>query len=76
MLRKYEDFHWTEQREEALLQLKKYLSRPPLLLKQTPRKTRYVYLSITEHVVNGVLVREDSTQPMLIYYVNNNLVDA
>ena len=35
-----------------------------------------LYLSISEHTISGVLVRDEGTAQTLIYYVNKALQDA
>ena len=47
MLKKKNDFNWMEEYEEALKQLKEYLTNPPLILKLKDRETLYMYLPIS-----------------------------
>ncbi|XP_074365336.1 uncharacterized protein LOC141706495 [Apium graveolens] len=48
----------------------------PLLSKPIPAETLYVYLSVTNHAVSGVLTREETSLQFPIYYVSRSLLDA
>nr|XP_009803654.1 PREDICTED: uncharacterized protein LOC104248990 [Nicotiana sylvestris] len=50
---------WTPECQQALRDLKRYLSSPPLLSKPKEGETLLVYLTVSEIVVSVVLVRED-----------------
>ena len=76
VLRKNKGFHWTDKHEEAFMELKQYLTKAPLLSKPVTGEILYVYLSVTEQAVSGVLVREDNNLQSPIYYVSKSLVDA
>ena len=76
MLRKNKGFEWSKKHEAALDDLKKYLSTPPLLAKPTEGEDLYVYLSVTNHAVSAVLVKEGDNSQSPIYYVSKSLVDA
>ena len=53
------DFHWDEECEVAFQGLKKYLTSSPLLSKPIIRETLFLYLAMSESIVNGALVREN-----------------
>ena len=76
MLRKNKGFLWSEKHEAALNDLKIYLTTPPLLSKPIQGKDLYVYLSVTDHAVIGVIVKESERAQSPVYYVNKSLVDA
>ena len=76
VLRKNKGFHWTDKHEEAFMELKQYLMKAPLLSKPATCEILYVYLSVTEQAISGVLVREDNNLQSPIYYVSKSLVDA
>ena len=40
-----------------------------------PGEDLFVYLSVSEHVVSAVLLRDQGVQ-QLVYYINKTLVDA
>ena len=76
VLRKNKGFEWTDKHESALTELKKYLTTPPLLAKPNQGKDLYVYLSVTEHAVSGVLVKTHEGGQHPVYYVSKSLIDA
>ncbi|KAL0288752.1 UNVERIFIED_CONTAM: Retrovirus-related Pol polyprotein from transposon opus [Sesamum angustifolium] len=55
-LGKVKDFHWMEECEQALRDLKQYLATPPLLANPKVGETLYLYLAISEEVVSSTLV--------------------
>nr|XP_009758589.1 PREDICTED: uncharacterized protein LOC104211256 [Nicotiana sylvestris] len=59
LLKKKNNFEWTPQCQQALKDLKRYLSSPPLLSKPEEGKQLLIYLAVSEVAVNVVLVRED-----------------
>ena len=75
-LKKSKDFVWTPACEEALDQLKKYLTTPPLLSKPVDGERLYIYLGVSEHAVSSVLVREEDWAQLPVYYVSKALLDA
>ncbi|KAL8107240.1 hypothetical protein AgCh_023886 [Apium graveolens] len=58
---------WMEKYEAALDDLKTYLTTPPLLSKLSQGKDLYIYLSVTDHVVRGVLVKEHECVQSHVY---------
>ena len=58
-LRKSKDFQWTPACEQALQDLKRYLTSPPLLSKSKDGELLYIYLAVSEGAVSAVLVREE-----------------
>ncbi|XP_028107733.1 uncharacterized protein K02A2.6-like [Camellia sinensis] len=76
LLRKKVAFEWGPEYTEALQSLKTYLSTPPLLFTPEPRKELYLYLAISDHPVNAVLIREVSKEQRPVYYVNKTLLDV
>ena len=76
VLRKNKGFHWTDKHEEAFKKLKQYLTTTPLLSKPMTCEILYVYLSVKEQAVSGVLVREYNNLQSLIYYISKSLVDT
>lgn len=76
MLRKDKRFDWSEKHAAAFVELKNYSTMPPLLAKPKQGEDLYVYLSVTDHVVSGVLVKENEGVQSPIYYVSKILVKA
>lgn len=67
---------WSEEYEEAFGQLKKCLTKAPLL--STPRESDlfYLYLAVSKWATNSVLVREEERIQHPVYYTSKALVDA
>ena len=70
------DFAWTPTCEQALQDLKRYLTSPPLLSKPKDGEQLFIYLAVSEGAVSTVLVREDEGKQFSIYYVSKSLLDA
>ena len=67
-LRKSKDFEWTPACEQALQDLKRYLTSPPLLSKPKDGEQLYINLAISEGAVSAVLVREEVSKQFPICY--------
>ena len=57
-------------------ELKAYINESPVLSKPIIGETLFLYVATSEHAVSGVLIREESGEQQLIYYVSRSLVDA
>ncbi|KAL0458740.1 UNVERIFIED_CONTAM: Retrovirus-related Pol polyprotein from transposon opus [Sesamum latifolium] len=75
-LRKAEAFSWTKEYQEAFDELKKYLSKPPLLIKPRDKEALYMYLSASEEAVSAVLVRAEGKEHQHVNYVSKVLQGA
>ena len=75
-LRKSKDFEWTLSCEQALHDLKKYLTSPPLLSKPKDGEQLFIYLAVSEGAVNVVLVWEEDGRQFPVYYVSKSQLDA
>ena len=75
-LRKSKDFEWMQACEQALHDLKRYLTSPPLLSKPKDGEQLYIYLAVSEGAVSAVLVREEDGKQFPVYYVSKSLLDA
>ncbi|KAL5574212.1 hypothetical protein UlMin_023809 [Ulmus minor] len=75
-LRKSKDFEWTPACEQALQDLKRYLTSPPLLSKPKDGEQLYIYLAVSEGAVSAVLIRDEDGKQFLVYYVSKSLLDA
>ncbi|KAL5574300.1 hypothetical protein UlMin_023897 [Ulmus minor] len=62
--------------EQALQDLKRYLTSPPLLSKPKDGEQLYIYLAVSEGAVSAVLVREEEGKQFPVYYVSKSLLDA
>ena len=47
----------------------------PMLTAPEPREDLFMYLSMSEHAVNAVLLRDQGVQ-QLVYYVSKTLIDV
>ncbi|KAL0446167.1 UNVERIFIED_CONTAM: Retrovirus-related Pol polyprotein from transposon opus [Sesamum latifolium] len=72
-LGKAKEFKWTEECEQALQSLKRYLATPPLLANPKVGEELFLYLAISEDVVSSVLVREQEKTQNPVYYVSKML---
>ncbi|KAL0456609.1 UNVERIFIED_CONTAM: Retrovirus-related Pol polyprotein from transposon [Sesamum latifolium] len=60
----------------AFEELKSYLAGLPLLVKNSPGDTLYLYLSATSQAVSSVLIRKEERKQLPIYYVSKVLNGA
>lgn len=51
-------FVWTDEADQSLQQLKKYLTSPPLLVQPEPKDMLLLYFVTSEHVISGVITKE------------------
>ncbi|KFK23221.1 hypothetical protein AALP_AAs47412U000100, partial [Arabis alpina] len=76
LLRGNKAFVWDDKCEAASNELKAYLTTPPVLSKPEHGETLYLYVSVTNTAVSGVLVREDRGDQKPIFYVSKSLDGA
>jgi hypothetical protein len=58
LLNHQEKFVWTPEADQALAQLKDFLSKPPVLTAPRKKKQLLLYLAATSHVVSAAIVVE------------------
>jgi hypothetical protein len=58
LLKHKEKFVWTPEADQALTQLKDFLSKPPILTDPRKKKQLLLYLAATTHVVSSAIVVE------------------
>ncbi|XP_013632811.1 PREDICTED: uncharacterized protein LOC106338360 [Brassica oleracea var. oleracea] len=63
------DFQWMDECESVPHELTAYLTTPPLLSKPLLGKVMLLYLAVSEHAVSAVLIREEGSKQIPIYYV-------
>ena len=63
-------FAWTDECEAAFQELKRYLSRPPLLSSSKEGEDLYLYLAVSASAVSAALIREEGTKQLPVYYVS------
>ena len=76
ILKGIKKFEWTKECEEAFAQLKAYLTQPPLLSKPKVGESILLYLAVSPTAVSSVLIREEGTTQLPIYYVSHSMVPA
>ena len=63
-------FEWTAECQQALEELKTYLSSPPLLSPSQPGEELFLYLAISPAVVSTALVRKEEKVQKPVYYAS------
>ena len=63
-------FAWTDKCKKAFLELKHYLSNPPLLRPSKERENLYLYLAVLTTAVSAALIREENKTQLPVYYVS------
>ncbi|KAK1441334.1 hypothetical protein QVD17_07181 [Tagetes erecta] len=76
ILRKNQKFEWAEKHEQALQELKDYLSSAPLLMKPEDNEPLFLYLAVSGNAVSVVLVKDHEGHQHPVYYVSKTLLDA
>nr|XP_027067824.1 uncharacterized protein LOC113693491 [Coffea arabica] len=72
VLKKADQFAWTEECQSAFDKLKQYLHHLPTLASPRPEEKLYLYLSAADETVSAVLIRDEGTQ-VPVYYVSRAL---
>ncbi|XP_027166062.1 uncharacterized protein LOC113766031 [Coffea eugenioides] len=72
VLKKADQFAWTEECQAAFDKLKQYLHHLPTLASPRPEEKLYLYLSAADEAVSAVLIRDEGTQ-VPVYYVSRAL---
>ena len=75
LLKKWKGFQWNEECDTAFRDLKNYLMQAPMLMAPEPGEDLFMYLSVSEHAVNAVLLRDQGVQQP-VYYISKTLVDV
>ena len=75
LLKKWKGFQWDKECERAFQDLKEYLTRALMLTAPELREDLYMYLSVSKHAVNAVLLRDQGVQQP-IYYISKTLVNV
>ena len=75
LLKKWKGFQWNEECDEAFQDLKEYLMQAPMLTTPEPEVDLFIYLSVSDHAVSTVLLRDQGVQQPM-YYISKTLVDA
>ena len=76
LLNKWKGFEWTEQCVLAFQQLKKYLSRLPIMSSPKADEVLFAYIAVAPHAISLVLIRMDNGIQRPVYYVSKALQKA
>jgi dsDNA-binding SOS-regulon protein len=82
LLKHQEKFVWTPEADQALAQLKDFLSKPPVLTAPRKKEQLLLYLAATTHVVSTSIVVEqqedDHAYPVQrpVYFVSEVLSES
>ena len=76
LLRNSTRFVWDNQCDKAFIDLKTYLSSPPLLVSPKSGEQLYLYLAASEKTLTVVIIKETLKSQFLIYYVSKALHDS
>ena len=74
-MKKWKGFQWDEECDTAFRDLKDYLMQALVLTALGPGDDLFMYLSVSEHAVSTMLLRDQGVQQP-IYYISKILVDA
>ena len=75
LLSKWKGFQWDDESEKAFQDLKEYLTQAPTLTTPDPEEDLFMCLSVSDHAVNAVLLKDQEVQH-LVYYISKTLVDV
>ena len=75
LLKKWKGFQWNKECDRAFRDLKDYLMQTPMLTAPELGKDLFMYLSVSDHAVSVVLLRDQRVQQP-VYYISKTLVDA
>ena len=75
LLKKWKGFRWDDECEKAFQDLKEYLTQAPMLTTPEPEKELFMYLSVSDHAVSVVFLRNWGVQQP-VYYISKTLVNA
>ena len=62
LLKKWKGFHWDEECDKAFQELKEYLAKAPMLTAPESGEDLFMYLSVSDHAVSAVLLRDQGVQ--------------
>ena len=62
LLKKWKGFQWNKECDRAFQDLKEYLTRAPMLAALEPGEDLFMYISVSDHAVSAVLLRDRGMQ--------------
>ncbi|XP_021727471.1 uncharacterized protein LOC110694611 [Chenopodium quinoa] len=69
-------FEWTEEADEAFVQLKGHLHTLPRLVSPLKSEKLFIYFAISEHSLSAVLLAERDGHQILVYFISHVLHNA
>jgi hypothetical protein len=69
-------FIWTDECQQAFEELKRYLTKPPLLSPSKQGEELYLYLAVSPTAVSSALIREEEGRQLPVYYTSRALRGA
>ena len=75
-LHRAQSFQWNEDCRNSFRQLKEYLISPPLLTSPQPGDTLLMYLAVSPTAISFVLMHEEGTVQIPIYYISKLVKDT
>ena len=69
-------FEWMDECQKAFQDLKTYLTTAPLLNLSIPSEELYLYLAVSPHVVNSMLIRDEGKIHKPVYFTSRALRGA
>ena len=75
LLRNWKEFQWDEECDKAFQDLKEYLTQAPMLTATDSGEDLFMYLSVSDHAVSTVLLRDRGIQQPM-YYISKTLVNV
>ena len=75
LLSKWKGFQWDDESEKAFQALKEYLTQAPTLTTPDPEEDLFMCLSVSDHPVSAVLLKDQEVQHP-VYYISKTLVDV
>ena len=76
LLKKWKGFQWMEECTTVFQDEKSYLASLPILSQREPKEDLYMYLAVSDHTVNSVLLRHQKGIQGPVYYLSKTLVDV
>jgi hypothetical protein len=69
-------FVWIDECQQAFEELKRYLTKPPLLSPSKQGEELYLYLAVSPTVVSSTLIRKEERRQLPVYYTSQALKGA
>ena len=77
LMKKGVSFVWDQACQEAYEDIKRYLTKPPILVAPTSGKPFLLYVKVMDHSLGGLLAqKDDDGHKQAIYYLSRTLIGA